>query len=149
MAIFVGRDSAMAQQWIDTKAKALELYKPKANPKFIEETGADIAMGDGVGLVLFRDANIAVMCRHRSDADGWAKKLHTAISDVPWPWPDPPTLTGSGNGWMPTPDDTQIHLAFVGGTPDSTVELRFLTPPDRLIAWDGWGRSAVADLTEE
>ena len=145
VAVFVGRDEVEAQFWVDQKAERLEAYKPTDHPTFKVENQVDLAMGDGVGLLIFRDKNVAVMCRHRAEAAFWATRLHSAIVDIPAPWPEPPTLVAGPKGWLPEAPESSVHLAFLGGQTTAAPELRFSEPPTRLIAWDGWGRAAATE----
>jgi hypothetical protein len=146
VAVFVGKDEVEAQFWVDQKTEYLEAYKPKEHPTFKEETQVDLALGDGVGLLIFRDKNVAVMCRNRANAGHWAQRLHSAIIDIPAPWPLAPTLKSDALGWIPEAPESTVHLAFQGGQTDATPRLRFTKPPTRLIAWDGWGRAAATEI---
>ena len=149
VAVFVGRDEVEAQFWVDQKTEFLEAYKPQAHPTFQEETQVDLAMGDGVGLLIFRDKNVAVMCRNRTNAADWATRLHSAIIDIPAPWPEAPSLISEPHGWVPEAPESTVHLAFQGGQTAATPSLRFTKPPTRLVAWDGWGRAAATDIPAE
>ena len=144
VAVFTGKDALTAQEWIDEKVAALEIYKPQPNSDFLELTGVDVSLGDGKGLILFRAKNLAAMCRHRSDASLWAKRLHDSIIEVSEPWPTQPTLHMANGLWVPHPSETTVHLQFMGGQTAGTPDLRFTTKPDRLVAWDSWGRVSVS-----
>ena len=144
VAVFVGQDVEMAQAWVDRKAESLKVYSPTNNPSFIAATGADAALGDGLGLMIFRVGNLAAMSRHKSDASGWAKTLIAAIVSVNDPWPAEPSLVSAVQGWVPRKDETTIHIQFSGGQTTTEPSLSFSEKPDKLIAWDQWGRAAVA-----
>lgn len=146
VGVFVGADAVEAQQWVDHKAIQLAVYKPVRNPEFIEQNGVDFAMGDGKGLLIFRDENVAVMCRHRTDAQSWATLLHESIIGAPHPLLDPPTLVQEGAVWVPVLAENTVHFSFVGGAPIGTPKTQFASPPERMIAWDGWGRTAVTQV---
>lgn len=148
VAVFVGRDASAAQAWIEQKTTALEIYKPKHNPEFLELTGVDVSLGDGKGLVLFRSRNVAAMCRHRSNATHWAKLLHGSITELSEPWPSQPSLKLTNGLWVPEPSETTIHFQFMGGKTATTPELGFTTKPDSLVAWDSWGRVSVSETDE-
>ena len=146
VAVFVGQDEVEAQFWVDQKAEYLKAYNPQPHTTFKEENQVDLALGDGVGLLIFRDKNVAVMCRNRWNAGVWADLLHSAIVDIPAPWPSAPNLMPDSKGWVAEAPDSTVHLAFQGGQTDATPSLRFIEPPTRLVAWDGWGRAAATDI---
>lgn len=146
VAVFVGRDETEAQFWVDQKTEYLKAYSPQAHPTFKDENQVDLALGDGVGLLIFRDKNVAVMCRNRANAETWATRLHSAIVDIPAPWPQAPSLKSDPKGWSAQAPDSTVHLAFQGGQTDAKPSLRFTTPPTRLVAWDSWGRAAATDI---
>jgi len=149
VGVFVGADAVEAQQWVDHKATQLAIYKPKRNPNFIEHTDVDFALGDGIGLLIFRDENVAVMCRHRTDARSWAIQLHESITGEAHPPLEPPKLTQKGEVWVPVLGENTIHFSFVGGAPTASPETQFSAPPERMIAWDQWGRTSVTNLETE
>ena len=144
VAVFVGRNAEAAQDWVDRKVEALTIYSPTANPSFIAATGVDAALGDGVGLMIFRAGNLAAMSRHKSDASGWATTLHAAIVAIDEPWPAEPTLQQTAQGWVPVKSEAIVHLQFSGGQTTTDPSLAFSERPDKLVSWDQWGRAAVA-----
>ncbi|MEC8193567.1 MAG: hypothetical protein VX944_16160 [Myxococcota bacterium] len=144
VAVFVGRNADAAQHWVDRKVEALSIYSPTANSTFLDATGVDAALGDGVGLMIFRAGNLAAMSRHKSDASGWATTLHAAIVAIDEPWPAEPTLQQTAQGWVPVKNEAIVHLQFSGGQTTTDPSLAFSERPDKLVSWDQWGRAAVA-----
>ena len=144
VAVFVGRNAEMAKAWVDQKVEALTVYSPTENQSFIASTGVDSALGDGVGLVIFRVGNLAAMSRNKSDASKWATILNAAIVAIDEPWPTGPSLTSTAQGWVPVNEEAITHIQFSGGQTTTDPNLTFSKKPDSLIGWDQWGRSAVA-----
>ena len=139
--VYVAPSSTEAAAWVGNMKEKMDKYKPSANQLFIDETSVNEAFGDGIGLLIARDANIALMVRHDGQAREWAKSIHSTIIDIPIPPLEPATLEKHGEEWLVESPEGTVHLMFRGGVTTKTPQLRFSTPPDYVVIWDGWGRS--------
>ena len=144
VAVYTGKSNAEALAWVESKIEAMKVYAPEENPDFRNATGVDGAWGDGTGLLIFHQKNMAAMCRHTAAAERWAQAIQRSAVTVNEAWPNPPELQTEDGGWTPTPDPNRVHLQFVGGTTKVSPKLYFSEKPEKLIGWDQWGRASVA-----
>lgn len=100
----------------------------------------DAAWGDGDDYVLVRQGLVGVLVEARSDAAFRAEGLLMAVEPAP-AWPMPPTLRQVADGsWIPS---DAHHLSYQGGQLRPNAGLVFDVPPNKLVAWDDWGRATT------
>jgi len=121
-------------------------YRPTFNEEYVAQSGVNEAFGDGVGLLIVRDQNIAFMVRHDGQAQVWAQSIHGSIVDIPVPPLSPATIERDGAEWTVGHPDQVVHLSFHGGQTAPSPQLRFSTLPNYLVIWDGWGRAVTTQL---
>ena len=144
--IYVGTNATEATKWAETMKQKMVKYRPQANDAFQAMTHASMAYGDGIGLLIVRNDNLAFMVRHDGEAQSWALTLHEATVEITDPPLAPATLVKKDNVWNVEHSEDATHLAFQGGQTSQASELTFIVPPSRLILWDKWGRAVVSDL---
>ena len=143
--VYVAPTEDEAIGWMAQVTEKMVKYRPGPNPEYIARFQVDEAVGDGIGLLIVRDNNLAYMVRHDGQATDWAATLHESIVDIPVPWPQPAILERSDGIWAISNEENIVHIAFVGGETVDTPELRFKSLPDRIVVWDGWGRATVTE----
>jgi len=133
--VYVAPDAAALDAW---QARTLTLLK-RRKPQPFEGLG-EAAWGDGDDYVLVRQGLIGMLVEARKDAAIQAEMLLMVVQPAP-PWPTPPTLQQKSDGsW--TPSDAH-HLSYLGGQLRPNAGLVFEVPPDKLVAWDEWGRATT------
>jgi hypothetical protein len=145
--VYVAPSETEAIDWVILMKEKMVKYRPQANPEYLARFHVDDAVGDGIGLLIVRDNNLAFMVRHDGQANDWAATLHESIIDIPAPWPPEATFEKNQDIWLVAPDESIAHISFQGGQTATSPELGFITLPDRIILWDGWGRATVTDRT--
>jgi hypothetical protein len=133
--VFVGPTEDDAKAWYTTAIRSLTIVPAAA-------TGlGDESFGDGEALFGFRDGNVAVMVRARTDAYGEAAALHEAIVDGV-PWPTAPRLVAQGDGTWLVPGQPGF-VKFRGGQSVPFKTGVFRKPPEEIVVWDDYGRASV------
>ena len=142
--VYVASTDEAAEKWVESMKEKMVKYKPAFNESYVNNTNAQEAFGDGIGLLIARDANIAFMVRHDGQAAEWANSIQSSIVDIPVPPLTPATFEKDGAEWFVTAPEGTVHLAFKGGVTANSTELRFSEPPEYVVIWDGWGRSITS-----
>ncbi len=142
--VFVGASEAAASEWAAQSQMAITVSLP-----LLDGVG-DEAWGDGTGLLIVRDRNVAVQVRvHdplQEDAQTVAQRMLAAIPDgAAADWPAPPVLVQGAEGYWRVEAPGAVRVQYADGgvlVPDPTA-LVFSQPPGTVIAWDAWGRPAI------
>ncbi len=141
--VFVGDSEAAAESWAAQSQMAITVSLPR-----LAGVG-DEAWGDGVGLLIVRDRNVAIQVRvhdpQQEDARAVAQRMLAAIPVGAVDWPAPPALVQGAEGHWRVEAPGAVRVQFADGgvlTPDPT-ELVFSQPPGTVVAWDAWGRPAI------
>lgn len=130
--VFVGPDEASASRWLNGSIPLSAGRPPALNL-------ADEAYGDGLGLVAFRDGNVAVFVRVNDGALALAERLRASIVDDGSPWPKAPALTEQGGRWtLSVPAEDAV--SFQGGRLAPGPGWTFTALPYELLVWDSYGR---------
>jgi hypothetical protein len=141
--VFVGDSQAAASAWAVQSQMAITVPLPGL-------TGlGDEAWGDGVGLLIVRDRNVAIQVRvhdrSQEDARVVAERMLAAIPEQTVDWPEAPTLVQGLEGHWRVEAPGAVRIQYADGgvlIPDPTA-LIFSQPPGTVTAWDVWGRPAV------
>ena len=147
--VYVANTEDDAGTWVASMKEKMAKYKPVINESYVASTSAQEAFGDGIGLLIVRDANIAFMVRHDGQAAEWANSLQSSIVDIPVPPLAPATFEKEGSDWVIAKPEGTVHLSFKGGETTKSTALRFSDPPEYVVIWDGWGRSVTSLFREE
>ena len=147
--VYVGTTDVESGEWVASMKEKMAKYKPILNEGYVQTTHAQEAFGDGVGLLIVRDANIAFMVRHDGQAEEWARTIHSSILDIPVPTLPPAGFEKDGDHWIVTTPEGVVHIAFKGGVTTNATTLRFSEPPEYVVIWDGWGRSVISTFDTE
>jgi len=139
--VYVGRTEADAEAWVKRIKTRLRREKPKANSQAIVAAGITDVHGNGTKLILFRDGNVGICVRHKTNARPWATKAHAAIVDEGPAWPTPARLEVVDGAWRILAPPGTAQVAFEGGRLVAGAGLSFSVPPTAVIVWDGLGRS--------
>lgn len=143
--VYVAQSEAEASVWVTAMQEKMVKYRPASNTEVQALLNVDVAVGDGVGLLIVQDKNLAFMVRHDGQAQEWAATLHESIIDIPAPWPEAAEFEKIEDVWRVVPNETITHISFKGGQTAPSPELGFETLPERIVLWDGWGRATVTD----
>ena len=135
--VYVGPTEADAEAWY-TRA-LVGLTRPAAPAAGI----GDVSAGDGQGLLVFRDGNVAVMVHTETNARGVADTLHAAIADGPTPWPPPPEPKQGADGRWTVTLPAGAEIRATGGRPVPFQVGVYTELPAEIVVWDAWGRPAV------
>lgn len=151
--VYVGRNDAEAVDWFMRTREGFSRLIP-------DYVYADQAAGDGTGVLLFRDGNVAVMVRSEAnEALTIAQSLQARIVDGP-PSFSLASLTRTGDGWaVVAPGAAFIQTRGGGNIPCGNLDPNMLpqtefappaitpcvwsTRPDEVTVWDGFGRATV------
>ena len=97
--IYVGENEEEATLWVETMKEKMAKYRPEPNEAFLVTTNTAMAYGDGIGLLIVRNQNLAFMVRHDGEAESWARTLHEATVEIPDPPLAPAVLAKEDNLW--------------------------------------------------
>ena len=147
--VFVADTNEGAVVWVEKMKEKMEKYKPLINDDYVSETAASEAFGDGIGLLIARDSNVAYMVRHDGQATEWARSLQRSIVAEPRPPLPPVTFQKADSEWVVDAPDGTVHLAFKGGVTAESPKLRFSEPPEYVVIWDAWGRAVTSSFHTE
>ena len=147
--VFVSDTNDGAGIWVEKMKEKMEKYNPVVNEEYVVETGASEAFGDGIGLLIARDSNIAYTVRHDGQATEWARSLQHSIVIEPKPPLPAVIFEKEGSDWVVVPPEGVVHLAFKGGVTANTTSLRFSEPPEYVVIWDEWGRAIASTFSPE
>ncbi len=139
--VYVGRDEAATIAWFIRTAAQMAKHKPEP----LDGVGDEALVKDDAFL-LTRDGNVGVLIECTAGARARAAQLLAAISDTPSPWPLPPVVRPLTEDRWAVEAPGAEHLSWVGGTRVGWSGLVFSAPPERVVAWDEWGRAAVQRL---
>lgn len=133
--VFVGRDEAQAGDWFERVRQSFSRLIP-------DYSFADQAAGDGVGVLLFRDGNVAVMVRSEGDALARAQSLRARIVDNALPL-GTVTLLRVDDGWqVQAPGAVHVDVQGGGNTAWGAA-LVYTQKPTSVTVWDAFGRALV------
>lgn len=137
--VFVGASAEDADAWM----RAAQMGVTRALP--VLSGLGDAAYGDEAGLLLVRDANVALQVRASGNARAVADALLGAIPAQPVQAPTPPRLVAQADGrWIvDAPGAVQVQFSDGGKVVPGQEVLTFSEPPGSLVAWDAWGRSTT------
>lgn len=141
--VYVGPTEADAEAWYTRALEGLTIPVASTAGGAGSAPIGDVSTGDGAGLLLFRDGNVAVMVRTDAQARSVAATLHAAIVDGPAPWPAAPSpaLDAAGRWTVTVAADASVRV--VGGRPVPFQPGVYQELPDQIVVWDAWGRPAV------
>jgi hypothetical protein len=139
--VYVGRTEAEAQVWVERMRRLLRREKPTPNANAFTAEGITDVHGDGTKLILFRDGNVGICVRHKTNARPWALKAHSAIVDTAIGWPTPARLETVDGTWRVIAPPDAAQISFEGGKLVPGHGLRFSEQPAAVIVWDAYGRS--------
>ncbi|MCB9778443.1 MAG: hypothetical protein H6742_07770 [Alphaproteobacteria bacterium] len=141
---FVGRDAAEAQAWL-----ALQRSRQRAAPVAVEQPaeGVDEAWIRGTDFSLLRDDNVGIMVQGTEDAVEESALVRALLEPMPGAWPDPPALSRDADGFLVVDAPWAVHVTWRGGVLGDPPGLRFRSAPNRVTAWDRWGRAVVWTAT--
>ncbi len=151
--VYVGRNDAEAVDWFQRTRDGFSRLIP-------DYVFADQAAGDGTGVLLFRDGNVAVMVRSESnEALSIGQSLQARIVDGPPSFSfaslkrtdDGWTVVAPGAAFVQTRGGTSIPCGnFPAGVladtqvgPPAIEQCMWTTRPDEVTIWDGFGRATV------
>jgi hypothetical protein len=146
--VYVAQSETEAIVWTTMMQEKMVKYRPQPNDEYRTRFQVDDAIGDGVGLLIVRNKNLAFMVRHDGQAQEWAATLNESIIDIPAPWPEPAVFEKHDDVWRVATNEAIAHISFQGGQTVATPELGFSSLPERIVLWDGWGRATVTDRTQ-
>ncbi len=139
--VYVGKTEADTQAWIARMKKRLRKEKPEVNPAAFTAEGITDVHGNGTKLILFRDGNVGICVRHKTNARPWARKAHAAIVDEGPPWPTGARVETVDGTWRVIAPPGAAQVAFEGGKLVPGAGLSFSQPPTAVIVWDSFGRA--------
>jgi hypothetical protein len=139
---YVGRDQDAAADWFERQRESFS--RPLADYAF-----ADAAAGDGLGVLLFRDGNVAVMVKSNTDsALALATTLRGRIVDNAAP-PAIATMRRTDDGWtIDAPGAVHSRVVGGGNIPFATpaaggLDGVYTARPTEITVWDAFGRVTV------
>lgn len=135
--VFVGQTEEEAADWLGRTAMAMT-RTPAAYPHFGDE-----ALGDGDGLLMFRDGNVAAQILVSAGARSWGDQLRSAIVNDGSAWPAAPRLEPQADGTWAAKIPSSSTLSASGGRIVPGQGDRFSEAPRELVLWDRYGRAAV------
>ena len=151
--VYVGRDESTTTDWFLRQREGFSRLIP-------DYTFRDQAAGDGVGVLLFRDGNVAVMVRSEAGAAlAIGESLAARIVDGP-PSLSFATLQRDESGWTVVAPGAAFVQTRGGGViqcgnlpagalpaaelgPPPIQPCGWTTRPDDVTAWDNYGRATV------
>ena len=139
--VYVAPSAGALDAWV---ALQLERQRPPPEPVPTPAEGVDAAWRRGTDLALLRDGNVGILVQGTTEATEEAALVRGLIRDEGPPWPAPPQVQPEPDGTWSVLAPGAVHVAWQGGRRAEGPGPRFLAPPDRLVAWDGFGRAAVS-----
>lgn len=149
--VFVAPEEGAAVAWLAAERRRLA---PQAPPLPL---GVDESWGNGHGLVLFREGNVAGWVeRPRGGAADLAARLLAGLAEER-PWPVPPTVEVRGQEvsvtgpWAqvafrpdPVSDPVTLRPRSVQVVPTGPGAAMLALPPTRMtvVVWDDFGRTS-------
>jgi hypothetical protein len=140
--VYVGRDDAAAADWFERQRESFSRALP-------DYAYADAAAGDGAGVLLFRDGNVAVMVKSTTDsALPLADTLRARIVDNAAP-PAIATMRRTDDGWtIDAPGAVHTRVVGGGNIPFATAAAGglfgvYTQRPTEITVWDAFGRATV------
>ncbi len=140
--VYVGRDADAAADWFERQRESFS--RPLPDYAF-----ADVAAGDGLGVLLFRDGNVAVMVKSTADnALSLATSLRERIVDNAAP-PAIAAMRRTEDGWaIDAPGAVHSRVVGGGNVPFATAAAGgligvYAQRPTEITVWDAFGRATV------
>lgn len=145
LRVYIAQSEEAAAEWI---LRALELVA-RDRPSPLAGVG-DEAHGDGVGLAIVRDGNVAMMVRAPRGARDIALQILGSMEEGEEAWPAAPALFQVEDGTWQVLAPGAVHMAYEGGQLDlARPGLQFTRPPRAVVAWDSHGRAVRQEFDDE